>query len=152
MTQHSHKNGAYAKTTLHWIGSCMYSPCPREIDICTKQCRLSGHQWIHGFDFTSAFYAVTIPKEYWLYLAYNVEGKEIFTLKQMPYSLVGAPATFSHITSTTDSLSDLLLTEHWTPHQWQRCSSWQLWGITELYQAILCVQPRICYDTGEIDI
>ena len=30
-------------------------------DICTKQRKLSGHQWIHKFDFTSRFYAVSIP-------------------------------------------------------------------------------------------
>jgi len=33
-------------------------------DVCTKQCRLSGHQWVHGFDFASGFYAITIPKHY----------------------------------------------------------------------------------------
>jgi len=30
-------------------------------DIRTKQRRLSGHRWIHGFDFASGFYAVSIP-------------------------------------------------------------------------------------------
>ena len=50
-------------------------------DIRTKQRRLSGHQWIHGFDFASGFYAVTIPKKYQPYLAYYVEGKGFHTQK-----------------------------------------------------------------------
>ena len=32
-------------------------------DIHTKQRRLSRHQWVHGFDFASGFYAVSIPEE-----------------------------------------------------------------------------------------
>jgi hypothetical protein len=43
-------------------------------DICTKQRRLSGHRWVHGFDFASGFYAVMIPGESRPYLAYYVEG------------------------------------------------------------------------------
>jgi len=43
-------------------------------DIRTKQRRLSGHRWVHGFDFASGFYAITIPKECRPYLAFYVEG------------------------------------------------------------------------------
>jgi len=75
-------------------------------DICTKQRRLSGHRWIHGFNFASGFYAVTIPEEYRPYLAYYVEGRGFHTQKRMPFGLTGAPTTFTHITA--EKLSDIL--------------------------------------------
>ena len=75
-------------------------------DICTKQRRLSGHRWIHGFDFASGFYAVTIPQKYRPYLAYYVEGKGFHTQKRMPFGLTGAPTTFAHITA--EKLGDIL--------------------------------------------
>jgi len=75
-------------------------------DIRTKQRRLSGHRWIHGFDFASGFYAVTIPKSSRPYLAYYVEGRGFFTNKRMPFGLTGAPTTFAHIVAS--KLGDLL--------------------------------------------
>jgi hypothetical protein len=75
-------------------------------DIWTKQRRLSGHCWVHGFDFASGFYAVTILKSSRPYLAYYVEGRGFFTNKRMPFGLMGAPATFAHIVAS--KLSDLL--------------------------------------------
>jgi hypothetical protein len=75
-------------------------------DIWTKQHRLSGHCWMHRFDFASGFYAVTIPESSCPYLAYYVEGHVFFTNKRMPFGLVGAPATFAHI--VVSKLGDLL--------------------------------------------
>jgi hypothetical protein len=75
-------------------------------DIWTKQHRLSGHRWIHGFDFASGFYAVTIPKSSLPYLGYYVEGRGFFPNKHMPFGLTGAPATFMHI--VTSKLGNLL--------------------------------------------
>ena len=75
-------------------------------DIHTKQRRLSGHRWIHGFNFASGFYAVTIPEKYQPYLAYYMEGRGFCMQKRMPFGLTGAPATFAHVTA--DKLSDLL--------------------------------------------
>src|SRR5882762_7043546 len=75
-------------------------------DIRTKQCRLSGHRWINGFDFASGFYAVTIPEKYRPYLAYYVEGRGFHTQKRMPFGLTGAPTTFGYVTA--DKLGDLL--------------------------------------------
>ena len=76
-------------------------------DIRTKQRRLSGHRWIHGFDFASGFYAVTIPEELRPYLAYYVEGRGFHTQKRMPFGLTGAPTTFAHVIA--EKLGDLLL-------------------------------------------
>jgi len=75
-------------------------------DIRTKQRRLSGHRWIHGFDFASGFYAVTIPERYRPYLAYYVEGRGFHMQKRLPFSLTGAPTTFAHVTA--EKLGDLL--------------------------------------------
>jgi len=50
-------------------------------DIRTKQRRLSGHRWVHGFDFASGFYAITIPEALRPYLAYYVEGRGFHTQK-----------------------------------------------------------------------
>jgi len=75
-------------------------------DIQTKQRRLSGHRWVHGFDFASGFYAVAIPASSQPYLAHYVEGRGFFTNKRMPFGLTGAPATFAHIVAS--KLGDLL--------------------------------------------
>src|SRR5882762_5174435 len=75
-------------------------------DIRTKQQQLSGHCWVHGFDFASGFYAVTIPEEYRPYLAFYVEGRGFQTQKRMPFGLTGAPSTFAYITA--EKLGDVL--------------------------------------------
>lgn len=43
-------------------------------DIHTKQRQLSGHRWVHGFNFASGFYTVMIPVASRPYLAYYVVG------------------------------------------------------------------------------
>jgi transposase InsO family protein len=75
-------------------------------DIRTKQRRLSGHRWVHGFDFASGFYAITIPKECRPYLAFYVEGRGFKTQKRMPFGLTGAPSTFAHVIG--EKIGDLL--------------------------------------------
>ena len=76
-------------------------------DIQTKQQGLSGHCWVHEFDFTSGFYAVTIPESSCPYLAYYIEGCIFFMNKCMPFRLTSAPATFAHIVAS--KLGNLLL-------------------------------------------
>jgi len=61
---------------------------------------------VHGFDFASGFYAVTIPEKLQPYLAYYIEGRGFHTQKRMPFGLTGAPATFAYVTA--DKLGDLL--------------------------------------------
>ena len=67
---------------------------------------MSGHRWVHGFDFASGFYAITIPASSRPYLAHYVEGRGFFTNKRMPFGLTGAPAMFAHIIAS--KLGDLL--------------------------------------------
>ena len=74
-------------------------------DIRTKQRELSGHRWVHSFDFTSGFYTVTIPEAICPYLTYYVEGRGFWTNKWMPFGLTGALATFGNVTA--NKLRDL---------------------------------------------
>jgi hypothetical protein len=74
-------------------------------DIRIKQQWLSGHHWVHSFDFASGFYTVTILEEYRPYLAFNVEGCGFLTQKQMPFGLTGAPSMFTHVTA--EKLGDI---------------------------------------------
>ena len=73
----------------------------------TKQCWLSGHWWVHGFNFTFWFYAISIPTEDHPDLAYYIKGRDFFTQNWMPFSLTGAPSTFAHVTA--NKLGDLLV-------------------------------------------
>ena len=50
-------------------------------DICTKQCKLSGHRWVHKFDFASGFYAVHVPAPMRLFLTFYTEGRSFLTQK-----------------------------------------------------------------------
>jgi hypothetical protein len=61
---------------------------------------------VHGFDFASGFYTVTIPESSCPYLAYYIEGCGFFTNKCMPFGLTGVPATFAHIVA--EKLGELL--------------------------------------------
>jgi len=75
-------------------------------DLRAKQLRLSGHRWVHGFDFASGFYAVAIPEECRPYLAFYIEGRGYLTPKRMPFGITGAPSTFAYYTA--EKLGDQL--------------------------------------------
>jgi hypothetical protein len=94
-------------------------------DIRTKQLQLSGHRWVHGFDFMSGFYAVTIPEDSRPYLTFYVEGRGFNTQKRMPFGLTGAPSTFAHVTAEKlgDVLATLALELFWMTAGWQEITS-----------------------------
>ena len=77
-------------------------------DICAKQLRLSGHQWVSMFDFAAGFYAVVIAPDSRPYLVFYVEGRSYFWYAKMPFSITGAPSEFAQMTA--DKLHDLLTT------------------------------------------
>jgi hypothetical protein len=52
-------------------------------DIRTKQQRLSGHRWVHIFDFASGFYACAIREEVQPYICFYVEGRGYFCYKRI---------------------------------------------------------------------
>ena len=84
------------------------APMPQG-DIRAKQQRLSGHQWVSGFDFAAGFYAVLVAPESRPYTAFYVEGRGYFWYRRMPFGLTGAPSTFNNMTA--NNMHDLLADE-----------------------------------------
>ena len=66
-------------------------------DICTNQCKLSGHWCVHKFNFASGFYTVHVPAPMRPFLAFYTKGRGFLT---------GSPSTFHTVTS--ENLGDLL--------------------------------------------
>ena len=84
------------------------APMPQG-DIRAKQQRLSGHQWVSGFDFAAGFYAVLVDPKSRPYTAFYVEGRGYFWYRRMPFGLTGAPSTFGNMTA--NNMHDLLADE-----------------------------------------
>jgi hypothetical protein len=70
-------------------------------DIRTKQRQLSGHRWVHGFDFASGFYAVSIPDESRPYLAYYIEEEGSLLQNKCPLDSQVLPPC-SHMSQWTN--------------------------------------------------
>jgi hypothetical protein len=81
------------------------APMPQG-NIHTKQQCLSGHRWVHTFDFALGFYACAIREEDQPYICFYVEGRGYFCYKWMPFGLTGAPSTFANMTAA--ELGDLV--------------------------------------------
>ena len=67
-------------------------------DIRAKQLRLSGHQYIHVFDFAVGFYGISVHPESQPYITFFVEGRGYFAYQRMPFSVTGGPSEFGHAT------------------------------------------------------
>ena len=74
------------------------APVPQG-DIRVKQLRLSGHCYIHIFDFAAGFYGIEIHPESQPYITFYVEGRGYFTYKHMPFGVTGGPSEFGHVTA-----------------------------------------------------
>jgi len=61
------------------------------------------------FDFTAGFYAVEVAEASRPYTAFYVEGCGYFWYAKMPFGLMGAPSTFTHMTG--QHLHNLLVKE-----------------------------------------
>lgn len=70
-------------------------------DIRQKQQNLSGHRYIHVFDFAAGFYAVTIHPESQPYITFYVESRGYFAYVRMPFGVTGGPSEFAHLTART---------------------------------------------------
>jgi hypothetical protein len=79
-------------------------------DILAKQQRLSGHQFVSVFDFTSGFYAIEVPEKWRPYLAFYIEGRGYFWYKRMPMGITGAPTAFCD--TLAEWLHDLLVSHY----------------------------------------
>ena len=84
------------------------APVPQG-DIHAKQLRLSGHRYIHVFDFAAGFYGIAIHPDSQPYIAFYLEGYKYFAYERMPFGITGGPSEFGHIVGqhmhdlTTDS-------------------------------------------------
>ena len=74
------------------------APVPQG-DTRAKQLRLSGHRYLHVFDFAAGFYGVRIHPDSQPYITFYVEGRGHFTYQRMPFGVTGGPAEFGHVTA-----------------------------------------------------
>ena len=74
------------------------APVPQG-DIRVKQLHLSGHWYIHIFDFAAGFYGIKIHPESQPYIMFYIEGCGYFAYKCMPFGVTRGPSKFRHITA-----------------------------------------------------
>ena len=72
------------------------APVPQG-DIRAKQLRLSGHRYIHIFDFAAGFYGIAIHPDSQPYIAFYLEGHGHFAYERMPFGITGGPSEFGHV-------------------------------------------------------
>jgi hypothetical protein len=73
------------------------APVPQG-NIRAKQLRLSGHRYIHTFDFAAGFYGIAVHPDSQPYITFYVEGRGYFTYLRMPFGVTGGPSEFGHVT------------------------------------------------------
>ena len=73
------------------------APVPQG-DIRAKQLRLSGHRYVHVFDFAAGFYGIAVHPDSQPYITFFVEGRGYFAYQRMPFGVTGGPSEFGHVT------------------------------------------------------
>jgi hypothetical protein len=73
------------------------APVPQG-DIRAKQLRLSGHRYLHVFDFAAGFYGIAVHPDSQPYITFYVEGRGYFAYQRMPFGVTGGPSEFGHVT------------------------------------------------------
>ena len=73
------------------------APVPQG-DIRAKQLRLSGHRYVHVFDFAAGFYGIAVHPDSQPYITFFVEGRGYFAYLRMPFGVTGGPSEFGHVT------------------------------------------------------
>ena len=81
------------------------APIPQG-DIWAKQLRLSGHRYVHVFDFAAGFYGIAVHPDSQPYITFFVEGRGYFAYQRMPFGVTGGPSEFGHVTG--DRFHDLI--------------------------------------------
>ena len=81
------------------------APIPQG-DIQAKQLGLSGHRYIHVFDFAAGFYGIAIHPDSQPYITFFIEGRGYFAYLRMPFGAICGPSEFGHITG--ERLHDLI--------------------------------------------
>ena len=77
-------------------------------DIRAKQLRLSGHRYVHIFDFAAGFYGIAVHPDSQPYITFFVEGRGYFAYQRMPFGVTGGPSEFGHVTG--ERFHDLIAT------------------------------------------
>jgi transposase InsO family protein len=72
------------------------APVPQG-DIRAKQLRLSGHRYIHIFDFAAGFYGIAVHPDSQPYITFYLEGHGHFAYERMPFGVTGGPAEFGYV-------------------------------------------------------
>ena len=67
-------------------------------DIHAKQLRLSGHRYVHVFDFAAGFYGIAVHPDSQPYITFFIEGRGYFAYQCMPFGVTGGPSEFGHVT------------------------------------------------------
>ena len=75
-------------------------------DLRAKQLRLSGHRYIHVFDFAAGFYGIAVHPESQPYITFYMEGRGYFAYQRMPFGVTGGPSEFGH--TTAERFHDLI--------------------------------------------
>ena len=86
------------------------APVPQG-DMRAKQLRLSGHRYIHVFDFAAGFYGIAVHPDSQPYITFYVEGRGYFAYVRMPFGVMGGPSEFGHVTGERfyDLIAEALL-------------------------------------------
>src|ERR1700678_204095 len=71
-------------------------------DIRAKQLRLSGHRYVHVFDFAAGIYGIAVHPDSQPYITFFVEGRGYFAYVRMPFGVTGGPSEFGHVTGDSD--------------------------------------------------
>jgi hypothetical protein len=75
-------------------------------DIQGKQQHLSGHRYVHIFDFAAGFYVISIDEESQLYVTFFIEEKGYFKYLRIPFGITSGPSKFGQLTA--EWLDDLV--------------------------------------------
>jgi Reverse transcriptase (RNA-dependent DNA polymerase) len=73
------------------------APVPQG-DIRAKQLRLSGHRYIHVFNFAAGFHRIMVHPDSQPYITFFVEGRGYFAYQRMPFGVTGGPSEIAHVT------------------------------------------------------
>jgi len=124
---------------FHKINKVMtIAPVPQG-DICTKQLCLSGHRYLHIFNFTAGFYGITIHPDSQPYITFCLEGLGYFAYEQMPFGITGGLSEFRHMVA--QHMHDLITDgtcENFINNGGSAADSFKE-GIAKLQQILECV-------------
>ena len=115
------------------------TPIPQG-DICAKQLRLSGHRYVHVFDFAVGFYGIAVHLDSQPYITFYIEGLGYFAYERMPFGITGGPSEFGHMVAQRmhDVITDGTC-ENFVDDGGSAADSFEE-GMVKLWQILECVR------------